>query len=162
MYMYVYMYHNFFIQPSVNGHLGYFHILIMNNAAMNIGVCVSFWIMVLSRYMPRSGVPTTFLLMTSYLFSWVCSSCHDKKQIAHESHHEWEMRVVVIDLRSCEYPVGTTSPLRGYLRMRQQLLSFSFNAYAFFQTVTKLFGPKLLSPNSTDKDSLLDQTLLKL
>ena len=113
--------------------------------------------------MPRSGVLTTFLLMTLYLFSWVCSSCHDKKQIAHESHHEQEMRVVVIDLRSCKYPVGTTSPLRGYLRMRQQLLSFSFNAYAlFFQTVTKLLGPKLLSPNSTDKDSLLDQTLLKL
>ena len=42
MYMYVYMYHNFFVQPSVNGHLGYFHILIMNNAAMSIGVCVSF------------------------------------------------------------------------------------------------------------------------
>ena len=42
MYIYVYMYHNFFIQSSVNGHLGYFHILIMNNAAMNKGYACLF------------------------------------------------------------------------------------------------------------------------
>ena len=39
--------------------LGYFHVLaIVNNAAMNIGVCVSFWIRVFIFfvYMPKSGV----------------------------------------------------------------------------------------------------------
>ena len=43
------------IRFSVNGHLGCFHVLtIVNSAAVNIGMHVSFWIIVLSRYMPRS------------------------------------------------------------------------------------------------------------
>ena len=51
------MYHIFLIHSSVDGHLGCFHVLaIVNSAAMNIGVRVSFWIMVFSGYMPSSGV----------------------------------------------------------------------------------------------------------
>ena len=39
------------------GHLGYLHVLaILNSAAMNIGMHMSFQIMVLSRYMPNSGI----------------------------------------------------------------------------------------------------------
>ena len=42
---------------SVNGHLDCFHVLaIANSAAMNIGVHVSFSILVSSGYMPKSGI----------------------------------------------------------------------------------------------------------
>ena len=56
-YSIVYMYHIFFIQSFVDGHLDCFHDLaIVNNAAVNIGVHVSFGIMVFSGYMPREGI----------------------------------------------------------------------------------------------------------
>ena len=49
------MYHNFFIHSSVNGHLGCFHVLaVINSAAMNDGLHVSFSILVSSGYMPSS------------------------------------------------------------------------------------------------------------
>ena len=55
------MYHIFFTHSSVDGHLGYFHVLaIVNSAAMNIGVHVSFWMMVFSGYMPRSGIAGSY------------------------------------------------------------------------------------------------------
>ena len=55
------MCHIFFIHSSVDGHLGCFHVLaIVNSAAVNIGVHVSFRIIVLSGYMPRSGIAGTY------------------------------------------------------------------------------------------------------
>ena len=46
-----------FIHSSVNEHLGCFHVLaVVNSAAVNIGVHVSFWIMFSSRHMPRSEI----------------------------------------------------------------------------------------------------------
>ena len=55
------VYHIFFIYSSVNGHLHYFHVLtIVNTAAMNIGVHVSFGIMIFSEYMPRSRIAWSY------------------------------------------------------------------------------------------------------
>ena len=51
------MYHSFFIHASVDGQLGCFHVLtIVNSDAMNIGVHVSFSILVSSGYMLSSGI----------------------------------------------------------------------------------------------------------
>ena len=51
------MYHNYFIHSSVDGHLACFHILaVVNSAAVNIEVRVSFSVMVFSEYMPCNGV----------------------------------------------------------------------------------------------------------
>ena len=55
------MYHIWFIHSSVDGHSGGFHVLaIVNSAAVNIGVHVSFQVMVFSRYMPRSGIAGSY------------------------------------------------------------------------------------------------------
>ena len=55
------MYHTFFIHSSVDGHLGCFHVqAIVSSAVMNIRVNVSFWVMVFSGYMPRSGIAGSY------------------------------------------------------------------------------------------------------
>ena len=55
------MYHIFFIHSSVNGYLACFHILaIVNSAARNTGVHISFQIMFFLRYMPRSEIAVPY------------------------------------------------------------------------------------------------------
>ena len=45
----------------VDGHLGCFHVLaIINSAAMNVGVHLSFSVMVSSGYMPSSGIAGSY------------------------------------------------------------------------------------------------------
>ena len=55
------MYYIFFIHSSVDEHLGYFHVLAaVNNAAVNIRVCVSFGIAIFSQEMPRNGIAGSY------------------------------------------------------------------------------------------------------
>ena len=57
----MYMSHNFFIHSSVDGHLGYFHVLaIVNSVAMNNGIHVSFSVLVSSGYMPRIRIDGSY------------------------------------------------------------------------------------------------------
>ena len=61
---------HFFIHSSVERHLGCIHILaIVNSAAMNIGVHVSFSVLVFLGYMPNSGMAGSYGGFThSFLF----------------------------------------------------------------------------------------------
>ena len=57
----IYIYTPHLLYPSVDGHLGCFHVLaIVNSAAMNIDMYLYFQIVVFSRYMPRSGFARSY------------------------------------------------------------------------------------------------------
>ena len=57
----MYMYYDFFMHSSIDGHLGSFHVLaIINSAAMNNGIHVSFSILVSLGYMPRSEIAGSY------------------------------------------------------------------------------------------------------
>ena len=62
------MYQSFLIHSSADGYLGCFHVLIIiNRAAMNIGVHVSLSVLVSSVCMPSSGtVVEAFCLQTVF------------------------------------------------------------------------------------------------
>ena len=78
------MYHSFFIHSSVDGHLGCLHFLaVVNSAAVNIGVYVSFSVLVPSGCMLRSGVAESyggfipsFLRSPDTVFHSNCISLH--------------------------------------------------------------------------------------
>ena len=51
------MNHILFIHSSVDGHLGFFHVLaIVSSTVMNTGIHVSFRIVVFSEYRPNSRI----------------------------------------------------------------------------------------------------------
>ena len=85
-----------FIHSSVDGHLGCFHVLaVVNSAAMNIGVHVSFWITVFSGYVPSNRIAGSY---RSSVFSFLrnlhtvllsdCISLHSRQQCM-----KWKVKV---------------------------------------------------------------------
>ena len=57
----MYVFHNFFIHSSVDGHLGCFYVLAtVNSAAVNNGIHVSLSILVSPGYMPRRGISGSY------------------------------------------------------------------------------------------------------
>ena len=62
-YLIVYMYHTFFIHFSIDELLVASVSTIVNSSALNIGVHVSFWIMVFSGYTPSNGIAGLYLFL---------------------------------------------------------------------------------------------------
>ena len=96
------MYH-IFIHLSVDGHLGCFHVVaIVNGAAMNIGVYVSFQIMFFSGYMEKEMATHSSIL--AWKIPWMeepgrlqsmglQSVGHDRLHF-HFHAQEWDCRVI--------------------------------------------------------------------
>ena len=107
------MSHSCFIHSSIDGHLSYFHILvIVNNTAMNIGLLIFFQINVLGSfgYIPRSGITRSksrsifnFLkyLHTAFHQSG-CTSLHSHQQCKsvrlspHPRQHLWLVDLLML------------------------------------------------------------------
>ena len=110
-----YIYHIFLIHSSADGHLDCFHVLaIVRSAGINTGVHVSFWIVILSGYVPSSGIAESY--GNSTFGFWGTSILHTVFHNGRTNSHlsAWYLCVCVC-VCVCVY-LSILAPTRGCLQ----------------------------------------------
>ena len=90
------MYHIFFIRSSVDGHLGWFHLLaIVNSAAVSISVQVSFRTVVFSGYMDlieTEEIKKMWQEYTEEVYKKVFMPDNQDGMVTHQSQISWSIK----------------------------------------------------------------------